>query len=371
MLLSFSLFFDIIFLIFSLILLIKNSPVKKANNLLGITFMLMAICGFWLTYLNYAMSQSKLEMLKYYFPVSLILVMFIGPFIYFYVRLLFNYQVKFRMFSVWGHSLPALPAVTYVIYFTILPINERINWLVNDYEKVRWQEYAINILFYIQLTIYVILCFFMVQKQIKKSRNIKFNSKLVDILWLRYFFAIALVGFIIKSVICTWINSDRVNTQIGLFYMDALFTYFFIQSVWKTGLFTQMYAEIPKSAVPTIKIADEVTDAYLQALMKVIERDKLYLSENCTIEEVAESICIPKHHLSHIINNKLNKGFADFMNEYRIRHACLLLVDDRWSHLTLEALGKECGFGSKTSFNRVFKKHTGSTPSEYKQLHGL
>lgn len=367
LLLYFSLFFDIIFLIFSVILLLKKSPVKQANNLLAITFLLMSGCGFWLTFLNYAMDVNSHELLTFYYPFSLVIVMFIGPSIYFYVRLLFGYSDSIYKFRVWSHALPALPAIGYVVYFATLSTDDRVFWLISDYENVRWQEYAINILFYVQLTCYILLCFYMVQKQLRKSHFIEFNGKQIDILWLRYFFGIALSVFALKTVICIWINSDRVNTLIGLFLMDVIFVYFFIQSLWKTGLFTQTYLELPKSQMPTLKIAGEVTDAYIKTLLNVIEQDKIYLSANCTIEEVADSCNIPRHHLSHILNTTLEKSFTDFINEYRIRHACLLLTDDSRQHFTIEALGQECGFGSKASFNRAFKKYAGCTPSEYRQ----
>lgn len=367
LLLFFSLFFDFIFLIFSLILLLKKTPVKQANNLLAITFLLMSGCGFWLTFLNYAMEIQSRELLTFYYPFSLVIVMFIGPSIYFYVKLLLIGPESFYKFRVWAHALPALPAVGYVVYFATLPADARVAWLISDYENVRWQEYAINILFYIQLTCYILLCFYMVHRQLKKSRFIEFNGKQIDILWLRYFFGIALGVFAIKTVVCIWINSDRVNTLIGLFLMDVIFVYFFIQSLWKTGLFTQTYIELPKPQTPTLKINDDVTGAYIKTLLNVMEHNKLYLSANCTIEELADSSNIPRHHLSHILNTRLQKGFTDFINEYRIRHACLLLLDDTKQHFTIEALGHECGFGSKASFNRAFKKHTGCTPSEYKQ----
>ncbi|HEX2922265.1 MAG TPA: AraC family transcriptional regulator [Bacteroidales bacterium] len=307
------------------------------------------------------------NLLTYYYPFSLIIVMFIGPSIYFYVRQLFGYSDSFFKSYVWAHALPALPAIIFFLYFSTLTANERVIWLIEDYEMVRWQEYAINIFFYIQLTCYIVFCMYMVEKQLKRSRYLVFDNKQIDILWLRYFFGISMLAFVIKTIVCVLINSDRVNTLIGLFLMDVIFLYFFIQSIWKTGLSTQTYIELPKVQTPSLKITGEVTDSYIKTLLSVIEQNRIYLSPDCTIEEVAENCNIPRHHLSHILNSNLQKSFSDFINEYRIKHACELLKDGRMAHLTIEALGQECGFGSKASFNRAFKKHTGSTPSEYKQ----
>jgi AraC-like DNA-binding protein len=327
----------------------------------------MAGCGFWLAFLNFAIIENSNTLLTYYYPVSLIIVMFIGPSIYMYVRLLLGYVGDFNRVRTWLHAIPSLPAICYSIYFATLPAQTRITWLYADYDKVRWQEYVINNLFYIQLISYIISCLWMVIRQSKKSKLIEFGGKLIDISWLRYFFIIALTFFFIEAFICTIANSDRLNTLIGLVFMDVLFVYFFINSIWKTGLFIDNYTELPKTVPVSLKLQKETVENYFTILAETMDRNKLYLSENCTIEDVAETTHIPKHHLSHILNSHLNKSFSDFINEYRIKYACQLIKDKNQGYLTLEAIGLKCGFGSKTTFNRAFKKHSGLTPSEFKQ----
>lgn len=365
-LIYFSLFFDFIFLVFSIVLLMKNSPLRDINKFLGVTFLLMSACGFWLTFLNFAITENLPHLLAFYYPFSLIIVMFIGPSIYFYIRALLG-QSPQKPVAYWLHALPALPAVIYVVHFALFPADERTNRILSDYENVRWQEYAINLLFYGQLTVYLALCWQMLQKQFKKARIIEVHGKLTDINWLRYFFGIAISFFFINTIICSFLNSDRINTLLGLMLMDALFLYFFIQSVWETGLLTHTYTELPKSQEPTIKMTADLAKSYNERLLGTMENQQPYLSEDCSIDDVADLCNIPRHHLSHLLNTQLDKSFADFINEYRIRFACQLLKDPGKQHLTIEALGQECGFGSKASFNRAFKKHTGYTPSSFRQ----
>jgi AraC-like DNA-binding protein len=68
--------------------------------------------------------------------------------------------------------------------------------------------------------------------------------------------------------------------------------------------------------------------------------------------------------------NQLGKNFYDFINHYRVAEAQLLLVDPRYRHLTHLAVAEEAGFNSKATFNAVFKKQTGQTPSEYIRSYG-
>jgi len=63
----------------------------------------------------------------------------------------------------------------------------------------------------------------------------------------------------------------------------------------------------------------------------------------------------------------MKKNFYTFINEYRVEEVKKRLVDHQYDHLTFLAIAYECGFNSKSSFNFIFKKSTGMTPSEFKK----
>ena len=58
-------------------------------------------------------------------------------------------------------------------------------------------------------------------------------------------------------------------------------------------------------------------------------------------------------------------NFVSFVNSYRIAEAKKLLLDPNKYNLTIEAIGNESGFKSKSAFNGAFKKITGMTPSAF------
>ncbi len=101
------------------------------------------------------------------------------------------------------------------------------------------------------------------------------------------------------------------------------------------------------------------------ALLQWMEREKPYLRPDLKIAELAEALGMPSHHLSQILSEAIGLHFNDFVNRYRIEEAMRRLSDERYRHLSLEALGFDCGFSSKTTFNRVFKKLTGNTPGGF------
>ena len=106
-----------------------------------------------------------------------------------------------------------------------------------------------------------------------------------------------------------------------------------------------------------------------ETLTSYMKQEKPYLNEDCTLQYIAEQTGISGHHLSNVLNNKLKKSFSDFINEYRIEESKEILKASNDNNLTIEAVGFECGFGSKSSFNKVFKRHTQLTPSQYRQKH--
>lgn len=98
-----------------------------------------------------------------------------------------------------------------------------------------------------------------------------------------------------------------------------------------------------------------------------MEELKPYLNPDLSLKQLSELTGIPVNDLSGFINEKYNYSFFDFVNSFRVKEFKQLISNPQKTHLTLEALGKESGFGSKTAFNRSFKKLTGITPTKFRK----
>ncbi|GMN10664.1 hypothetical protein MTsPCn9_23610 [Croceitalea sp. MTPC9] len=95
---------------------------------------------------------------------------------------------------------------------------------------------------------------------------------------------------------------------------------------------------------------------------------ELYKNPDLKLSDVAKEINISPHFLSQFLNDNLGKGFSLFLNEYRIEAAEKMLWSNQ--HLTLEAIGQECGFKSNSTFYSAFKKIKGLTPAKFKRQLG-
>jgi AraC-like DNA-binding protein len=100
-------------------------------------------------------------------------------------------------------------------------------------------------------------------------------------------------------------------------------------------------------------------------ILNYFQKEKPYLNPDLNMTLLSETLKIPKHHLTEVLNGKLGKNFFQFVNEYRIEAVKKELSNPR-NPYSIEAIGYECGFNSKSTFFSVFKNITGQTPMEYK-----
>jgi len=111
------------------------------------------------------------------------------------------------------------------------------------------------------------------------------------------------------------------------------------------------------------------TQTIYEELLKLFERDSVYLEPKLQLLDVAEKLQVSPHSLSQTINTLAGKPFSDFVNGYRVKYLQKRLEDPYERRFTILALGLESGFNSKASLNRVFKEQTGFSPSEYQRHH--
>jgi len=93
--------------------------------------------------------------------------------------------------------------------------------------------------------------------------------------------------------------------------------------------------------------------------------EKPYLKSDLRLAELADRLSVSTNLLSQLLNQQMETTFFDFINQYRVAEAQKRLTDPNYQHLTYLAIAYEVGFSNKASFNRIFKKHTGMTPSTF------
>lgn len=115
-------------------------------------------------------------------------------------------------------------------------------------------------------------------------------------------------------------------------------------------------------------LSKEMSDELAVRLKKLMIEDKLFLNPELSLEELASIMNVHKNYVSFVINEKFNKNFYNLINTYRIEEACKMLSNSEFNYLSIEGIAKSCGYKSRNVFYPLFKKATGYTPLEYKNL---
>lgn len=131
-----------------------------------------------------------------------------------------------------------------------------------------------------------------------------------------------------------------------------------IQSVKETNV-------VAEEKYKTNKISVEECKRLADKLEIVMHKEKPYTNPNLKIADLAASIGTSSHTLSYLFNQYLNRNYYDYINDYRIAEFKRLVEKDEYAKYTLSALAELCGFSSRASFFRYFKKATNITPNEY------
>ncbi|GGH05708.1 hypothetical protein GCM10007415_47680 [Parapedobacter pyrenivorans] len=106
---------------------------------------------------------------------------------------------------------------------------------------------------------------------------------------------------------------------------------------------------------------------WAEIIERELNRTRLYLNPSVSLDMLAQQTAIPRHQLTQVFNGYYKKSFYQFIAVTRIEYAIQRILE-RDDTVTLDSLSYECGFNSKTSFNRYFKAYTGMTPSEYRSM---
>lgn len=97
-----------------------------------------------------------------------------------------------------------------------------------------------------------------------------------------------------------------------------------------------------------------------------METERPYINMDLTLKDLATALDTYPHYITQVLNTVFNQNFYDFINTYRVEEVQRRLNDPQFKNLTILAVAYDCGFNSKSSFNRIFKQKTGLTPSQYK-----
>nr|WP_295922906.1 helix-turn-helix domain-containing protein [uncultured Dyadobacter sp.] len=132
--------------------------------------------------------------------------------------------------------------------------------------------------------------------------------------------------------------------------------------------------DIPNQAVENATqvkkktISDEKLEAYQHRLLEIMELQKPYMDSEITLPKLGKILLLNTYQTSYLINSSFGENFYTFINRYRLEECKRMLSHRSFDHMSILSIAYESGFNSKTAFNTAFKKNTGCSPSEFREL---
>jgi len=283
------------------------------------------------------------DLAREFLQIGLTACAFIGPSLFFYLKSLTSPKEEFG--DSWKYHFFIIAIITLVVGY-LYPYTSNFDL---------WTNHFVWIIYYEWLA-YIIFSAFIVRKVFKEFwlRKDKINS--VEIWILSIFIGNA----------CIWLaynTSAYTSYIVGGLTFSFLFYLLILLLFFNKKRASILFEKQPKYAEK--KINQVEAKFLLEKLEQVMNEKEMYKNPSLKLNDVAMELNIVGNRLSQLLNDNLGKSFNQFINEFRIKEAKKLLKTK--NDYTLEAIGYEAGFRSKSSFYSIFKKHTNTTPANFKK----
>jgi AraC-like DNA-binding protein len=290
--------------------------------------------------------------------VPLIVIMPVGPLIYFYIRA--TLQPDFTIGrSEKRHFYAALvdivPQVTTIIFMVgvsahlIKPDPRRLGLFIDNYNVYS------DILRWISISLYLYISARLLSKQ--PGGQWKWLRQMVKAFMV---FQVVWVCYLIPDVMPKY-----TGFMLDTFKWYPVYVPLAILVYW-LGIKGYIVSQTESAQVKrVVALSPELVNKTVNSLLSAMEKDKLYLNSAITVAMVADHIGVPAKNISAILNQHLKKSFNEFVNEYRVNDIRQRLLNGETRQLTIAGLAYEGGFNSLPTFQRAFKAVTGKSPSEF------
>lgn len=292
-----------------------------------------------------------------------------GPVLYWYTRSLIYKDFRF-VATDWLHLIPTLltPVYLYFVYYRYsvdvkshLALESGIyqfpsyNWFVHMQKTV--------------VVVYGVMCLFKLHQYRNLLKHNYSNIEKIDFNWLLLLIGGFLIAWlwILFTHLVGFFHFPQLGDVLGIvgnYLIFALINALIFYSLTYSGLFEGISSAT--SEPDDSDTREAVNLEHVESVRQTMLAEKLFLNSRLTLEEFARHTGLSPRQVSSAINRCLNQNFHEFVNIHRVEEAKLLLrQSDADTHTVIE-VATLSGFNSKAAFNRLFKKYTGMTPTQYR-----
>jgi AraC-like DNA-binding protein len=350
---------------------------RKANLYQGLLLLFISLVIFeeWLNNTGYIV--KVLWLTNFSEPLNFALT----PLFYLYIRSSLNPDERKKT---WVHFIPALFWLFYMVFHFIQPDEMKYNSYVetkhpnwgylNVVSKISDDPLGIRI-YVNQLTViqFVVYLGASIVLLLKKFRSLnqsvfKTDNELLIILRNTTFHFLLIIVLFIATKLYFGMRNDIGGYMVASYvsFMIYITSY---QVLNRSDFFNtpSSFFSFPMTKYQKSSLSDDSKEIILAKIKKEMEGNRYFTNNLASLSGLSKQINESSHHVSQVINEKLNKNFFELLAVYRVDYAKKLIKEDKEIKLTVEELTELVGYNSKSSFNIAFKKYTLKTPSEYRK----
>lgn len=315
--------------------LLMLKPRRWVNMLFG--FLTLMLC----MRMGKSLFHVFTDLDRIYRQIGLSACIMIGPFLFLYAKHFLSKTLTPQK-SDWVHILvPLLGIVTFGIIFPY-----------ENYDAL-WNQHIVETIYAIWVLYVIAACWLVIpllKKMVAKKATIRDY-------WL--LLVVSSVSLICMAYSLSYYGFPYLSGPIFFSIVFYFLTIFLLKNKNYIAILQQEPVKYQKQ-----KVSDSKANNLIERLSQSMQTEKPYLNSNIKLADIAKSIDSTPHEVSQVINDKLGISFNHYINQFRIKDACLMLKES--DHLTIEGIGQEVGFNSRSTFYKAFKTSMNQTPLQYK-----
>jgi AraC-like DNA-binding protein len=343
----------------------------KANRILAILILLFSLklaefAGYWTSFFN---EFPHLLFTTYAFPFLF------GVLLFFYASALTNDKWEFKN-SDMLHFIPFVLQSIIMLRFYALNGNVKIEILQrliqSDNPILSTDFYLTGLLQNAHMLIYSLLTLKILSLNSSQISGKGLSIENIKFKWIKKlttgFFILILLNILHLLSIRVFGYKYITETDAVIMIYSAVMIYFIGYLALKQPEIITGISRLKNGAkYMRSGLTDKLADIYHKKLLDAMIVDKIFANNNLSLNDLSNTLDIPAHHLSQVLNEKIKLNYFDFVNYYRIEEAKRLLQDTEYEPYTILTIAHDVGFNNKASFNSAFRKFTKRTPSQYRK----
>jgi len=353
--------------IYAVLFWIRGWRHERLSDILFGLLLVACTFEFWEYMLGFGGVEILWKELEF-FPRNFSLLL--PPLVWFYLKSQFNSDFRFQLSDL-RHTLPFVVfALYHILVFAQGPVfveywKENIHFPIGIVHLEQVLIFAVQVVYFYKA--------YRLYQQYRYWTPLQFSGTgSVSFRWFRNFTLVFLASGILSwsiTLIDLWFDLDFWHDWWDELFNAGLIYYLCIAGYAQTQPRRLHFEPEMDADQQEVNRQDKMSEAEMlqwdHLLKQLMHAEKPYLEPELTIADLARRLQTNVSVLSAVINKIYGKNFNDFVNAFRVDAVKTMMKDPEVAHLSLLGIGLECGFNSKSTFNRAFKKATGKSPSGF------